>query len=727
MKALARRYVFPAALLLSAGLSLALIPGNRAVLAAGENPSGKGSLEREAIANNVLTDHQTPRELKAMSSTPCVGGFAGVYPCNNVDLAAFMPLATIGGGSGNDIWGWTDPLTGKEYALMGRTNGTSFVDISDPENPVYLGNLPPHGGSSTWRGIKVYANYAFIVSEAGGHGMQVFDLTQLRSVPTPPVTFSETVHYSGFSSAHTIAINETTGFAYACGSNTCSGGLHMVNIQNPLSPVFAGCVSSDGYTHETQCVIYQGPDAAHANQEICFSSNEDTLTIVDVTNKNAPVQLSRTGYAGRGYTHQGWLTEDHKYFLLDDELDERNFNHNTWTYIWDVSDLDAPTLMGHYEFGNRAIDHNLYIRGNHAFESNYRSGLRILDLTGIASASLNEVAFFDVYPADDNPNFNGTWSNYPFFNSGVVIVSGIEQGLFILRPNLAPPTPTPTGTLTATFTSTETPTRTLTPTRTPTRTPTSTRTHTPTRTPTLTRTVTPTRTPTRTPTATRTPTPTRTPTLTQTPIFPSSTPTATPTGPAATPTATPTPGAGFSFSDAFDREDSTDLANGWVEVAGDLSIQGGELRSGPSSGDHMAVQPGLSGSVVRVSADFASTDGNLGPRFGVVVGYEDSANYYRIYRRTGGSSLLVISKFVDGVETVLKSVSIANPTKNVFFRLEGRMNFLNGQTTLTLALDGVDKASVTDSSFSAGAVGIVIQSGGGTASQRADNFLATSP
>lgn len=141
----------------------------------------------------------------------------------------------------------------------------------------------------------------------------------------------------------------------------------------------------------------------------------------------------------------------------------------------------------------------------------------------------------------------------------------------------------------------------------------------------------------------------------------------------------------------------------------------------------MAVQPGLSGSVVRVSADFASTDGNLGPRFGVVVGYEDSANYYRIYRRTGGSSLLVISKFVDGVETVLKSVSIANPTKNVFFRLEGRMNFLNGQTTLTLALDGVDKASVTDSSFSAGAVGIVIQSGGGTASQRADNFLATSP
>jgi hypothetical protein len=193
--------------------------------------------------------------------------------------------------------------------------------------------------------------------------------------------------------------------------------------------------------------------------------------------------------------------------------------------------------------------------------------------------------------------------------------------------------------------------------------------------------------------------------------------------------ATPTPDpSGFSFSDAFDREDLTDRDHGWVEVSGDLSIfQAQELRSAPSSGDHMAVLPALSGSIVRVSADFASTDNNLGPRFGVILGYLNSQNYYRIYRRIGGSSLLVISKFVNGVETVLKSVSIANPVKNVFFRLEGRMNFFNGQTTLTLALDGVDKASITDATFSTGAVGIVIQSGGGTASHRADNFLATSP
>jgi choice-of-anchor B domain-containing protein len=158
------------------------------------------------------------------------------------------------------------------------------------------------------------------------------------------VTFSETAHYSGFDTAHTVTINPDTGFAYAAGSDTCDGGLHMVNIQNPTAPTFAGCYSGDGYTHETQCVIYHGPDVQHQGKEICFASNEDTLTIVDVTNKSAPVQLSRTSYPRSGYTHQGWLTENHRYFVLDDELDEEIYGHNTLTRFFSVADLDAPTL-----------------------------------------------------------------------------------------------------------------------------------------------------------------------------------------------------------------------------------------------------------------------------------------------------------------------------------------------------------------------------------------------
>ncbi|MEX0863827.1 MAG: choice-of-anchor B family protein [Acidimicrobiia bacterium] len=405
----------------------------------GQHPEGwHGNSRAEQLAQAFLADKQPNQTLAAASATSCVDGFAGIYPCSNVDLMAFLPLADIGGGSGNDIWGWTDPQSGREYALMGRSTGTSIVDISDPVNPVYLGNLPTSSiFSSSWRDIKVHADHAFIVSEASNHGMQVFDLTQLRNVTSPPVTFSETAHFSGFRTAHNVVINEDSGFAYAVGTNTCSGGLHMVNISNPTSPVDAGCYSGDGYTHDAQCVNYVGPDTDHQGKELCFASNEDTLTIVDVTDKTAPVLLSRTGYAGSEYTHQGWLTEDQRHFLLDDELDESNNGHNTRTYVFDLVDVDAPVLVGTHTAATAAIDHNQYVVGNHSFQANYRAGLRVLDITGVSTAALTEVAFFDIYLDNDAPEFNGAWSNYPFFASGIVVVSGIEQGLFVLAPNLS--------------------------------------------------------------------------------------------------------------------------------------------------------------------------------------------------------------------------------------------------------------------------------------------------
>jgi choice-of-anchor B domain-containing protein len=384
-----------------------------------------------------LQDKEPAQNLEPLGVTPCVSNMAGSYTCSNMDLLSFLPLSTIGGGEGNDIWGWTG-CNGREFALMGRTNGTSFVEITDPVNPVYLGNLPPHTGNSTWRDIKTYADHAFIVSEAGSHGMQVFDLTQLCSITAPPVTFSETTHYNGFGNAHNLVINEDSGYAYGVGTNTCSGGLHMVNIQNPLSPGNAGCYSGDGYTHDAQCVIYNGLDIEHQGKEICLNSNVDTLTIVDVTNKATPAQLSRTGYIGSGYTHQGWLTDDHAYFLLDDEGDETGFGHNTRTYIWNLADLDNPLLIDNYTASTSAIDHNLYIKGNYAFEANYRAGLRILDIHDIINGNLFEEAYFDIYPGSDSASFNGAWSNYPYFDSGVVVVSGIEQGLYILQPTTLP-------------------------------------------------------------------------------------------------------------------------------------------------------------------------------------------------------------------------------------------------------------------------------------------------
>ena len=371
--------------------------------------------------------------------TACVGGQAGPYACSGVDLLEQLDLATFEATNTSDIWGWTDPQTGKEYVLLGLDNGTAFIDVSDPDAVVYLGKLPTHSGVSIWRSIKVYGNYAFIGSEASNHGLQIFDLTELRQVANPPALFQATAHYGGFLTTHTLEIDTQSGFLYSAGSNTCNGGLHIVDIRAPLSPQFAGCFSADGYTHEAQCTVYHGPDVAHQGKEICMACNIDTLTIVDTTNKAAPAQISRTTYQGVAFAHQGWLTEDQRYFLLDDERDESSFGHNTKTYIWDVSNLDAPSLIGFHLAATTAVDHNQYIRGNYVYQSNYEAGVRILRLDNVASGQLNEVAYFDTEPGGGN----GTWTNYPYFASGIVVASDIDRGLFVLQPRLcaAPPTP----------------------------------------------------------------------------------------------------------------------------------------------------------------------------------------------------------------------------------------------------------------------------------------------
>lgn len=368
----------------------------------------------------------------------CINGLADGYACESVDLQAHLSVEEMGGTSttdANDIWGWTDPTTGKEYAIVGLETGTAFVDVSDPTNPIYLGSLATHTSSSLWRDIKVYNDHAFIVSEAGGHGMQVFDLTQLRNVSNPPATFSNTAHYSGFGNAHNIVINEGSGFAYSVGSNMCGGGLEMIDISNPTNPTDAGCFSSDGYTHDAQCVMYAGPDTQHQGKEICINSNEDTVTIVDVTDKSNPIQLAREGYPTSAYVHQGWFDDEQRYFYQNDELDESGTN--TRTIIWDLEDLDDPFIASEYFGETTAIDHNLYVKGNLVYETNYTAGLRILDISDRENPQ--EVAFFDTYPLNNAASFNGSWSNYPYFASGNIIVSNIEDGLFILRPVLGNP------------------------------------------------------------------------------------------------------------------------------------------------------------------------------------------------------------------------------------------------------------------------------------------------
>jgi choice-of-anchor B domain-containing protein len=552
-------------------------------------------LERDwEVASSPSNDRAAERSNAPRTFAPCVRGMAAdFFPCDGIDLLSHVSHAELGTTFVNDIWGWTDPQTRKDYALVGASNGTVFVDISDPKRPVVLGRLPSASdvGNPLWRDIKVFADHAYVVSEHSDHGVQVFDLTRLREWDGSYTIYDMDAHYLGHGSAHNIAINEDTGYAYSVGAGPysaaglpnlvtvdapspaagtyeatgaafgpaptdtaitgsfavvddgsalpaegcgpllgfpagaiaiadrgtcpfaqkaanaqaagavalvvannqagapitmggagdvsipavmvsqadgnaikaglpatggvsrnpdgppCGDGLHMIDINDPKEPTYAGCFQEHGYVHDTQCVVYEGPDRRYHGREICFNSIGidyttdpafNFVSIVDVTDKDDPVSLALETYAGSGYSHQGWLTPDQRYFLHGDEGDEVLTGVGTTTRVWDVSDLENPHIIQVFENETASIDHNIYTQGRYAYASNYTSGLRVYDTRDLAGEGLREVAYFDVYPENDNATFEGgTWSNYPYFRQkGVVAVSSIDRGLFILRPRV---------------------------------------------------------------------------------------------------------------------------------------------------------------------------------------------------------------------------------------------------------------------------------------------------
>lgn len=438
-----RRLLLPAAAAATAVLTTTLLaaPGQA-------HPNHDGSGKEAGFDRVVEAPSPGGVPLERMSDIRCEDGMAGIFPCHKTDLLSFIPLTEFGSVWVNDVWGWTDPETGREYALVGLFEGTGFVDVTDASNPTVLGVLPTHtevGSGGVWRDIKVYADHAYIVSENAGHGLQVFDLTRLRGA-TGWQDWTEDAWLGGFGHVHNLAINEDSGMAYvvgsvrevtACGGEPGNGGPILVDLSEPADPQVVGCYLEDGYTHDVHCVIYHGPDADYTGREICSASNEDTVTVFDATDPANVEMIARVPYDTASYTHQGWFTEDHRYFLMGDELDELDGNvTETTTYIFDMADLDDPRLTGTGSSGLPSIDHNIFIDENLAYESNYTSGLRIFDLWRLDQGRMKEIGWFDGHPADDEVKFAGSWSNYPFFESGNVVFTGVEEGIFIVKPRL---------------------------------------------------------------------------------------------------------------------------------------------------------------------------------------------------------------------------------------------------------------------------------------------------
>lgn len=353
------------------------------------------------------------------------GGTPRAFDASGVTLLSQLPLSSFGSPStGNDCWGYTSP-TGREIAIFCHSEGTGFVDISNPRQPAILANFA--GPSSLWRDPKVFGNRAYVVSE-GGSGIQIFSLA---NVDAGQVTQVGTITTGGVTSTHNVAIDTTSGFLYRCGgaSNT---GLRIYDLNtNPTNPPLVA-QWNNLYVHDAQIVTYPG------GRQIAFccsgtgnGSGATRLSILDVTNKASITLLKEVYWPTAAYSHQCWISDDRQYCYIDDELDEPNVP--TTTYVVDISGILNTTpqafLAGSFTNGNTAVNHNLYVKGNRIFCANYRSGLRVFDRTNPINCT--EIAYFDTFPGSDSANFNGLWSCYPYFPSGLVIGSDLESGLFV--------------------------------------------------------------------------------------------------------------------------------------------------------------------------------------------------------------------------------------------------------------------------------------------------------
>lgn len=304
---------------------------------------------------------------------------------------------------------------------MGYDDRLSVIEVTNPATPVVVGSITHL--SSLWCEVKAYQGYAYVSNESGG-GLDIINLTQVDS---GIVTLQQRFTSGGLATAHTVTVDEASGYLYLNGANLNGGRIICYSLANPANPVFAGQISSaiGTYCHDSQVVTFtSGPNAG---RQIAFSCEGNTgLAVYDVTNKAAITRLSRTTYPSLSYCHQGWLSANSQYFYVNDELDNL-----PQTRVFDVTNLSAPTLVTTFFSGENTIDHNLFIRDGFIFEANYTCGLQIFDAL---ANPLNppRVGYFDTRPEDNGATFNAAWNNYPYFTNNKVIISDMERGMFVV-------------------------------------------------------------------------------------------------------------------------------------------------------------------------------------------------------------------------------------------------------------------------------------------------------
>jgi choice-of-anchor B domain-containing protein len=395
----------------------------------------------ETIVESVFTGIPLEEEIEVLPNTPCDDGMAGPFPCDNYDLVNLIEREDFMGPLPSQeiwtVWGWTDPVTQKEYAIAGTTNGVHFIDVTDPVHPIHIGRVPSFSASvHHYQTVRVYRDHAFIVaSNSDDYGMRVFDLTRLRDAGgQDPELFVQYTEYGVgvFGHASSIAIDEDSGYAYVVGTSTFEGGPHFVNISLPASPIPAGGYDNEGLTRTAQAVTYTGPDTDYLGREIFVGSNQDKVTIIDVTDKNNPVTISSIEYGNFGYPVQGQFTDDMRYFILGDFWDEPA-GSNTRTIVLDLQDLDDPKEHLNYFNPIMVADYGAYINGDVLYQANLAAGVRMIDISKVDGFTLRQIGFFDTHPEHDAPvSLDGVLSVYPHFTSGNILLADFD-GIFIIK------------------------------------------------------------------------------------------------------------------------------------------------------------------------------------------------------------------------------------------------------------------------------------------------------
>ncbi|NKB88286.1 MAG: choice-of-anchor B family protein [Acidobacteria bacterium] len=351
-----------------------------------------------------------------------------IFQSSNASLRSWVTSREMSGApaNANDIWGYVAP-SGREYAIVGLLTGTAFVEVTDTSSPVVVGFIP--GAASSWRDMAVYGEYAYSVNETHG-GVQIIDL---RRIDRGKVKLLGSFDGGGLRTAHNIAVNPDSGYAYLLGANIARGGLVALDLSNPAAPQLEPVAWETAYVHDVIVVTYDR--CPYRGREIAFAFTGSLgLHIVDVTDKAAPETLSHLRYEGATYSHSGALSSNGRVLYLNDELDERASGGEKalTTYVIRVANPAKPRLIRQINPGTEAIDHNSMVQNGRLFISSYTGGLRILDLRNRTSP--RAYGHFDTYPESDEAKFQGAWGVFADFPSGTVIVSDIARGLFVIEP-----------------------------------------------------------------------------------------------------------------------------------------------------------------------------------------------------------------------------------------------------------------------------------------------------